>query len=87
MMVPKQPRAAASDSSIGVTGAAEQISFRSTGKGLVLGQDRLERHYELTRRELTSLVFGPHPVRGDESTGIETPLFPFYFPLWQLDQS
>lgn len=73
--------------SIGLTDAAEQISFRSTKEGLLLGQDRLERHYELTRRELTSLVFGPHPVRGEESTGIETRLFPFYFPLWQLDQS
>ena len=73
--------------SIGVTDAAEQISFRSSKEGLLLGQDRLERHYELKRRELTSLVFGPHPVRGEESTRIETPLFPFYFPLWQLDQS
>ena len=73
--------------SIGVTDAADQISFRSTREGLVLGQERLGRHFELTRRELTSLVFGPHPVRGDESTGIETRLFPFYFPLWQLDQS
>ena len=70
-----------------MTDTAEQIGFRSTSEGLVLGQDRLERHYELTRRELTSLVFGPHPVRGEETAGIETPLFPFYFPLWQLDQS
>ena len=73
--------------SIGVTDAAEQISFRSTEEGLILGQEPLERHYELSRRELTSLVFGPHPVRGKETAGIETPLFPFYFPLWQLDQS
>ena len=73
--------------SIGVTDTAEQISFRSTEEGLILGQERLERHYELSRRELTSLVFGPHPVRGEETAGIETPLFPFYFPLWQLDQS
>ncbi len=73
--------------SIRVTDAAEQISFRSTREGLILGRDRLKRHYELSRRELTSLVFGPHPVRGEETAGIETPLFPCYFPLWQLDQS
>ena len=73
--------------SIGVTDAAERISFRSAREGLILGRERLERHYELSRRELTSLVFGPHPVRGEETAGIETPLFPFYFPLWQLDQS
>ena len=73
--------------SIDVTDAAEQISFRSTREGLILGQERLDRHYELTRRELTSLVFGAHPVRGQETAGIESPLFPFYFPLWQLDQS
>jgi hypothetical protein len=73
--------------SIRVTDATEQISFRSTEEGLILGQERMERHYELSRRELTSLVFGPHPVRGEETAGIETPLFPFYFPLWQLDQS
>ena len=73
--------------SIRVTDAAEQISFRYAKEGLTLGRERLDRHYELTRRELTSLVFGPHPVRGQETAGIETPLFPFYFPLWQLDQS
>ena len=73
--------------SIRVTDAAEQISFRSTEEGLILGQERLEPHYELSRRELTSLVFDPHPVRGEEAAGIETPPFPFYFPLWQLDQS
>ncbi len=73
--------------SIGVTDAAERISFRATREGLILARERLGRHYDLTRRELTSLVFGPHPVRGEETAGIETPLFPFYFPLWQLDQS
>ena len=73
--------------SIGLTDAAERISFRSSRKGLILGQERLAQHFELTRRELTSAVFGPHPVRGGETAGIETPLFPFYFPLWQLDQS
>ena len=73
--------------SIRVTDADEQISFRTTGEGLTLGQERRERHYELSRRELTSLIFGPHPLRGEATRGIETPLFPFYFPLWQLDQS
>lgn len=72
--------------SIRVTGAPDQISFRSAGEGLILGRERRERHYELSRRELASLVFGPHPVLGGERA-IETPLFPFYFPLWQLDQS
>ena len=73
--------------SIDVTDAAERISFRSTRKGLILGRERLAQHFALTRRDLTALVFGPHPVRGEEPTGIKTPLFPFYFPLWQLDQS
>ena len=75
------------DFSIEVADAAEQISFRTTGERLTLGRQRLERHYELSRRELTSLIFGSHPVRGEENREIETPLFPFYFPLWQLDQS
>jgi len=73
--------------SIGVPDADEQISFRSAGDRLILGRARMERHCDLSRRELTSLVFGPHPVRGEQAAGIETPLFPFYFPLWQLDQS
>ena len=86
----RRPGSGVAEFSIGMTDAAEQISFHSPEEGLILGQERLERlerHYEFSRRGLTSMVFGPHPVRGEETAGIETPLFPFYFPLWQLDQS
>ena len=73
--------------SIQVGETAEQISFQYRENNLAIGQHRLALHENLSRQGLTSLIFGPHPVRSVKAPRIGTSLFPFYFPIWQLDQS
>jgi hypothetical protein len=73
--------------SLRVADASELLSFRFSEAGLELGLERLESHLEVTRRELTSWVFGPHPARPSSPPEVLLGLFPFYFPIWQLDQS
>ncbi len=73
--------------SLNITDAQEQISFRFSESGLQLGEERFANHLETTRRELTSWVFGAHPARPSSRPNILSRLFPFYFPIWQLDQS
>ncbi len=73
--------------SLGVTDAQEQISFRFTDAGLQLGEEHLSNHLETTRRELTSWIFGPHPTRPNSPPKVLSVIFPFYFPIWVLDQS
>ena len=46
----------------------------------------------LTRRQLTKLIFGPHPaadpITADGEAGeVLDAIFPFYFPVWELDHS
>ena len=46
----------------------------------------------LSRRQLAQLIFGPHPAaRPFEAEGrageILQQVFPFYFPIWELDHS
>ena len=77
------------------------VSCRETGEtftlGLHDGQVELSSRpaadrIELTQRELSRLVFGAHPGVGPvELTGLAAEvlprLFPFYFPVWELDHS
>jgi hypothetical protein len=71
--------------SLGVAG--ETISFRFSGGALTLGAERLGLHFDLSRRELVSVLFGPHPTRPVDSPDALRELFPFYFPLGMLDHS
>ncbi len=73
--------------SLYVSDAQEQISFRFSDGGMQLGEDRLANHLETTRRELTSWVFGSHPARPSLPPEVFSGIFPFYFPIWILDQS
>jgi GNAT superfamily N-acetyltransferase len=67
--------------------AGETISFRFSGEGLTLGTERLELHFDLSRRELASVLFGAHPTRPVETPNALRDLFPFYFPIGMLDHS
>ena len=54
--------------------------------------DRLTEAVVLTRRELTQLIFGPHPAAPPlEFSGVTgeilNTIFPFYVPIWELDHS
>ena len=73
--------------SIEVVDANETISFDLDDGRVNLGDTTCDNHHQLTRRELTAAVFGenlaqrvavPEPMRR---------IFPFYFPIWELDHS
>ncbi len=73
--------------SVGLTDTGQTISFEFSADGLRIADRQLEPHTELTRQELTSVVFGPHPQRPTTISGPLAALFPFYFPIWILDRS
>ena len=73
--------------SIGLRNPQETISLDFSTGDVQVGSQRCDQHLEMTRRELTSAIFGAH---------VETPydppppldrLFPFYFPISILDRS
>ncbi len=73
--------------SIEISDMDEIISFDFTKDGLKIGQRKNTDHLTLTRRQLTSAVFGYHqevPIMGNN---LLSDIFPFYFPLWILDHS
>jgi GNAT superfamily N-acetyltransferase len=49
--------------SIHVADADVTVSLEWRAFGLAVGSQTLPEHVELTRRELTSVIFGPHPAR------------------------
>ena len=73
--------------SIEVSDADELISLEFRERGLHLGQRRLPRHVSLSRRQLTSVIFGEHLARRVPIPAAFRGLFPFYFPIWMLDHS
>jgi len=73
--------------SIHITDSAKLISFEFTERGLKLGSDRLDTHVEISLRKFTSIVFGAHPERPVDVPDMLRDVFPFYFPIWELDHS
>lgn len=73
--------------SIHVTDADQTVSLDFRNGKLTVGSDRRPPHLELTRLELTSVVFGPHPDRPFETPSPLDRLFPVYFPIAVLDRS
>ncbi|MCK5735363.1 MAG: hypothetical protein KAH21_02750, partial [Spirochaetaceae bacterium] len=73
--------------SLGITDSAELISFKFSTQGLELGRSRLDEHFELSLQELTAIVFGAHSGHSVTVPDVLKELFPFYFPIWQLDHS
>ena len=70
---------------IGDTG--EVVSFEFTDTGLRLGQRHCDTHFEMSSRIFTSIVFDAHPEQSVEVPDELRELFPFYFPIWELDHS
>ena len=73
--------------SIEVSDAGELISLEFRGDGLRLEERRLPRHVSLSRRQLTSVIFGEHLERRVRVPAECRGLFPFYFPIWMPDHS
>ena len=73
--------------SIEVNDADELISLDLREDELHLGERRLHSHVSLSRRQLTSVIFGEHLQRRVGIPAECRSLFPFYFPIWMLDHS
>ncbi len=70
----------------------ETVTLRFRDGEVDLSTKRLTEAVVLTRRELTQLIFGPHPaVPSLEFSGgageILNTIFPIYVPIWELDHS
>lgn len=70
---------------LGDTG--DVISFEFHDTGLRLGNKHCDTHFEMSLRIFTSIVFGVHPQQTIEVPEELKKLFPFYFPIWELDHS
>ncbi len=73
--------------SLDITDANERISFHFARGRLELASYKLDSHLEMSRRELTSAIFGAHPDRPSPVPDALRDLVPFYFPVWMLDIS
>ena len=72
------------------TGEAVTLRFRDGDADISSG--RLAEQVVLSRRQLAQLIFGPHPVAASIDVGgrageLLQQVFPFYFPVWELDRS
>ncbi len=70
----------------------EAVTLRFRDGEVDLSAKRLTETVVLTRRELTQLIFGPHPAAQSldfsGATGeILNTIFPVYVPIWELDHS
>ena len=70
------------------TGESVGLTFR--GGDVEIGPGPLPHDVQLSRRDVARLVFGPHraarPVEIDGPAGdVFGTVFPYYFPIWELD--
>ena len=75
------------ETSFSLTAGGETISFQFDKRGLKLGSARLDRHHELSRRELVSAVFGAHSSYPPEAKRSIDGLPVYSFPVFMLDRS
>ncbi len=73
--------------SIGIRDTGQTVSFEFSKAGLKIAGRRLSQHLELSRMDLTSVIFGAHPERPFDPPDLLERLFPFYFPISVLDRS
>jgi GNAT superfamily N-acetyltransferase len=73
--------------SIEITDSDEVVSVDLAPDSVRIGEDRRPEHFEMSRLDFTSVVFGPHPARPYETPEPIAQLFPFYFPITVLDRS
>jgi predicted N-acetyltransferase YhbS len=73
--------------SIGLTDLDGLVSFEPGASGLEIGSRRHPRHVDLSRRELTSVVFGAHPARPVPVPAELAWIPPFTIPIPILDRS
>ena len=65
----------------------ETVSMDFTDGDVTIGDQKREPHFNMSRLDLTSAVFGPHPCRPCDVPEPLSSLFPFHFPISILDRS
>lgn len=74
------------------TDDGEAVTIRLRNGEVEVSPERSSEPVGLTRRQLTKLIFGTHPaadpIKADGEAGelLDT-IFPYYFPVWELDHS
>lgn len=71
---------------------SETLTLSFSEGNLTLSTEDSDNRTELSRRELTQLIFGPYPSAKPincqaKAAKILEKIFPFYFPIWELDHS
>lgn len=89
-----QSRGAALDGEVCLvcTDDDEAVTIRFREGEVEVSPERSADPVELTRRQLAKLIFGPHPAAEPITAGgkvgeILDAIFPYYFPIWELDHS
>ncbi|MAE63371.1 MAG: hypothetical protein CMJ18_03790 [Phycisphaeraceae bacterium] len=70
-----------------VSESNETVSIDFAKGDAILGDQQRDPHFEMSRLNLTSAVFGPHPCRPYDVPEPFSSLFPFHFPISILDRS
>jgi len=65
----------------------ETISMKLAEGDVTIGDQKRDPHFEISRLDLTSAIFGPHPCRPCNVPEPLATLFPFHFPVSILDRS
>ena len=70
--------------------SGESVGLSFHDGDVSISQDIFPEKVVLTRRQLTQLIFGPHPSArpveiGGPAGGVLRNVFPYYFPIWELD--
>ncbi len=73
--------------SVHIPDAGVTVSFERHANGLVVADRQMPDHTELTRRELTSVLFGSHPERVVPVPPALAWMGPFRLPIHALDRS
>ena len=87
MITPQSPTLLKLVTFVAVTDTNETVSLEFSGDSLVIGDQRQKTHFELSRLDLSSAVFGAHPCRPFDVPQPLASLFPFHFPISILDRS
>ena len=74
------------------TDDGEAVTIRFRDGEVEVSPERSGDPVELSRRQLAKLIFGPHPAAepitvGGKAGEILDTIFPYYFPIWELDHS
>lgn len=73
--------------SIYVHDTEECLSFRMTNGKLTIGNERMANHFEMSRRTLTSALFGPYFENSTDIPDFIKAFFTLDFSIWMLDRS